>query len=457
MKKIAFILLCTLVLVSCQEEGEELLPQEETLKQQWKAYKEASGDENKIVILDKILKQAREFGNDEYIGRALYSKGLVAKRSDNSGLALKDFIDADQYLKAANKELLHADVVFNIGDVLQENNDHEGAIKYFEEAVKIYESNNDYKYSISGYINLGLAHTHLLKPDYRTAKKYFSKALDIVPNLQKKRTYFQNRLYTLIGMMHYNAYEYDLAISNYNKSIEFADGEALKLAIAYNNIGEVYLSMDDKYDEASDWINKSLALLPEESSKAPFLIVQGELYQKSGKLEESFKLLYDIVVNNGDQLLIGEKEKALALANTSLVALRGQNTEISKDMIIDIANTEYRLRDAKAALARQLTSEKARSILDQQESTRKLESTIGQLRKELSDTVGEKTSYIMMLSLMVLATVGLYIILRKATKKYVVIKGKYQKSQAFDLELLNRIKNSGFIDNFQETDQTKAS
>ncbi|WP_291286079.1 tetratricopeptide repeat-containing sensor histidine kinase [Flavobacterium sp.] len=152
-----------------------------------------------------------------------------------------------------------AKVYTYLGDYYRSETISDSAFLNYFAAGKIYLKIND---------DLNLAKTFLLKADLQFSEAdYFESEIMVFKALQilKKKKDVNNQLYdcyNLLGILYNERTEYDKALVFHNKALTILDDKAIPLdlqlkATSLNNIGFVYLSMED-YEKAKIYFRKGL-------------------------------------------------------------------------------------------------------------------------------------------------------------------------------------------------------
>jgi hypothetical protein len=156
-----------------------------------------------------------------------------------------------------NKEYADLGKVYNnLGVICAEKGNNENAIKYYFLALSCFDLSGDSAKRPSIYFNIG--NNYNLRGDYKTAMRYYLRALETGKKLIKDKDWFAN-IYSSIGAMYGLQEEFGQAFYYYLESekIYKESGNTRGLALVYGNMAVEYLNWD-KTDEAKSYAQKSL-------------------------------------------------------------------------------------------------------------------------------------------------------------------------------------------------------
>jgi tetratricopeptide (TPR) repeat protein len=161
------------------------------------------------------------------------------------------------------------------------------------------------------------ASAYMREGDYPRARKIFHEALD--------NWYHDFEIYINLGLMDFMTGRWPEAVANYNTALAISP----KSAVAYTNLGAVYLKMDD-FKSAEQCYLKAVSL--------NFFLVEprlslGRLYQLQGRREEATKAFEEsFKIDPGDERVIfevakndwqtGNKTRAVSLSKKLLFSSR---------------------------------------------------------------------------------------------------------------------------------------
>ena len=190
-----------------------------------------------------------------------------------------------------------ATVLYNIGQIFRKGGDFEKSVWYFKKALDIYESID---------IDLLEAKTHYeLARGYLDLKNHNKSLLHLDRCLKKNdisvNQGLTSKAYNYLGINYYQMALYDSAIEKYSKARDYAVGLPdfdKKSAIAFNNIGEVYVELKE-YAKAKSHYQEALTLkrkLEDPDLLAGTLVNLGKLALLENKPSEAIPYLEEIIL-----------------------------------------------------------------------------------------------------------------------------------------------------------------
>ncbi len=178
------------------------------------------------------------------------SDGMIREYDSSS---LQVWNNPREYIKLWNIKL---DSAFKTGDNLNAAialnqiglgysyiNDYDKALKFYFNALKIYESENNIKGIAELNNNIGLIYKYIRS--HSKAKEYYEKALELFQQVGDKKG-IANSL-TYIGNIYYHRAEYEPALKNFEEALkifeEIKDNKGITFPL--NNIGTIYNKMNN--------------------------------------------------------------------------------------------------------------------------------------------------------------------------------------------------------------------
>ena len=148
-----------------------------------------------------------------------------------------------------------ADQVTQLGSILADAGDYEGALQYYNRSLDIYQILHYPKGEASTYTNMGL--TEYYRGGFTEAIEYFLRAMSIYEELNYPEGI--GRSCGNIAHVFYSAGEHEKALQWYEKALKIYSKEKFQkeMADAFINMGNVYYSKDKK-GEALEMYEKAL-------------------------------------------------------------------------------------------------------------------------------------------------------------------------------------------------------
>jgi serine phosphatase RsbU (regulator of sigma subunit)/Tfp pilus assembly protein PilF len=125
----------------------------------------------------RSLKISEEMNDSVRVMTALINIGLIySKKATTSDRAEEYYLEALEIGEKIGYKSATGTVTINLGEMKYNKGDYDGALKYYEKALKIYNETNDGNIAYA-MINIGKIHTK--RNDYQNAVKYMEEALEI--------------------------------------------------------------------------------------------------------------------------------------------------------------------------------------------------------------------------------------------------------------------------------------
>jgi len=152
---------------------------------------------------------------------------------------------------------------------------YKDALNDFSESTKLYKIN----------LNMLLIGTFFCTfKEYDRALKYILKANELKPN--------SSEVYAQLGMVYYQAKEYDKAIENYNKALKYK-GNKRTISNIYASLGAIYIRIK-KYDNADKNLSKAFDIYPKcygaYVNYAKLLRIKGNVSSAKENVSKAIKL-----------------------------------------------------------------------------------------------------------------------------------------------------------------------
>lgn len=225
---------------------------------------------------EKSLKIRTEINDKQGIADSYNNMGIIAYYQGNYPLALKNYLNALKYLKGIKNLNGIARSYSNIGSIYFRQGENEEALKNFSDALKIQKEIGDKQGIGRSYNNI--ASIHFSQGKHPEALENFILSLNIKKEINDVSGI--GATYINIGSIYYvmamqpNVTKktqdslFQLSIefySNAQKAVELA-GDKQGLAMTYNNIGSIYISLQ-QHDKSLEYLYKGLATSKEIGSK----------------------------------------------------------------------------------------------------------------------------------------------------------------------------------------------
>jgi len=261
------------------------------------------GNLNKAIIITKdnieLIKANEKEGaaKTKFIGAQYNSLANIYIEKGNFKTALIHALTALKCFEDINHESRKADALKQIGDIESGLENHESSIKYFKEALEIYERFEETFYMAYTQNSLGISYQNL--NDFESAEKYYQLAATNAEKVQDKLG-LTNALHNL-GDIKRLQNKYSEAKETLLKAKQFAEEENIKLGLvnALNSLSKIdlhykdYTASLDSNKEAID-ISKSLGAMSHLASLYKYRSTILESLNKNNDALEFLKLYQTI-------------------------------------------------------------------------------------------------------------------------------------------------------------------
>ena len=250
-----------------------------------------------IYFARQHLNLAESLGKKDKYTKAIWAIGFCYKEKGDFNNAAPYLFKALKLFEEANQKIDIYHTLYNIGQIFKRGNDFEKGILYLKRALDVSKSLKDNQlqakahYEIArGYIELGIHDKSLFHLDQCLKKN------DISVNQG-----LTSKAYNYLGINYYQMAIYDSAIVKYCKAKDYAVGLQdydTKSAIAFNNIGEVYVELKE-YATAKSHYQEALTLkrkLEDPDLLAGTLVNLGKLALLENKPSEAIPYLEEIIL-----------------------------------------------------------------------------------------------------------------------------------------------------------------
>lgn len=190
-----------------------------------------------LVRLKKIYAQSIEDNNPLLEGRCLQQMGKVCYAQGHFSQALDFFLKADQIFNSADKPLLIATNLLDVGILYYYMKQHEKAMNSYRAAFHIYKKNNNLSGTANVYGHIGQLYEK--KQQYDSAFYYQNLALKIYQQNNDYRA--AAKIYENLGSIYEDLEKFDAAQLNFQHSLALYQQDKNDLASieVINNLGDI--------------------------------------------------------------------------------------------------------------------------------------------------------------------------------------------------------------------------
>jgi signal transduction histidine kinase/Tfp pilus assembly protein PilF len=213
-------------------------------------------------------------------------KGIFARSQKQFDQAIKHYETAISLNEPLENELRAAQIKDNLANVFVMQGKLEKAINLKEEALNVFEEEQDTTSIYIGLLGIGALLND--KGDYQNASKYFKSSLIFAKTNRDKAYSYGN-----IGISHRHQNQPDSAIYYYRKGIDIYPDEPIHLARAYNNIAILQKSENQFAEALASFEKAETAAKPlgNESFIASIQINRAFLFTQMGEHQKAAELI----------------------------------------------------------------------------------------------------------------------------------------------------------------------
>ena len=326
MKPLAFLILLLPFKVQGQDMPDSLIfelertyNKERRLEVLWEIVRrtfEIRNYDTTIYFAKQHLDLAETVGNEKKYAKAIWAIALCYKHNGEFNNAGSYFFKALHLYEQLGYEKEAGNAFYYIGQVFKKGNDFEKGISYLNRALDTYKSINDDQFQAKAHYEI--ARGYLEKGNHDKSLFHLDRCLKL--NDPHENRGLTSKVHNYLGINYYQLKLYDKAIEEYIMAKQFAIGLKdydKKSAIAYNNIGEVYVEKKD-YKEAWSHFEKALGIkrkLGNQEFLAGTLINLGKLALLENRPSVAISYLEEItLILDKDRLSNNLKEASVLLS-----------------------------------------------------------------------------------------------------------------------------------------------
>ena len=296
------------------------------------------------IYVGKALMLATKYKNIEEQANAYYNYGVINDYNSNSNHAIFYKKKAAEYFEKLGDSKSQAICLNDAGIKYTDIGKPKEALQLLYKSYEINLKNNLIKGQVENLLNMGIVYYNAL--DYQNALYLYQKAIPLAEKVAKPRLFFT--IYNNISSVYSGWGKHDSAIIYCKKALKIAEqmNKNDYTATAYNNIGYEYMVWK-KYDQALEFFQLALKLDKEinyEMSIASDLSNIGLIHFYKGELDEAmnnFKESHDLAIKMKTPyyiaLTLGNMGKVLQKQKQYNKAIENINQEIQ---IIEKHNIE---------------------------------------------------------------------------------------------------------------------
>lgn len=241
---------------------------------------------------DSILQVAQKSKNDELLGTAHLTKGIVSLHFRQEPKALDNFILADNYISRTDNQYLIHKIKYSIASIKYELGFYDESISLLKECEDYFSKNEPGKPRLNSLHLLSLCYIKNKSFDLATATIDLGYREAINLNEPKLIPYFVNAE----GRIEYFKKNYKKAITNFNKSLPnfIQSNDITNTSTTYFFLGRSFWNLGDKekaifYFKKVDDIFKSDKFMKEDLIDTYYLLAQ--YYESKNSTSEQLKYL----------------------------------------------------------------------------------------------------------------------------------------------------------------------
>lgn len=224
-------------------------------------YYDSNDTENAIRYSNLAIKACEEVGMLNEIASLILYLGELHRIEGDYAESLKFLYLSIEHFKALNNVLDEAFALNQIGSIYRLQGNYSGALELFFNALSLYDIAQDSSGKANSLNSIGVVYFY--QENFPKALQYYMKSLEIEKVLGTE--YGVSISYINIGEVHKNMGNYDEALDYFLKSLVLAkkheglDKEGDSVGILYNEIGSIYIALNDYYLSES-YLYKALSI-----------------------------------------------------------------------------------------------------------------------------------------------------------------------------------------------------
>ncbi|MFY0685715.1 MAG: tetratricopeptide repeat protein [Cyclobacteriaceae bacterium] len=233
----------------------------ETLRKQSISYLHTNVDSAEILA-QKLQFQGKEENNHYAIVQSYFILGwLQSKKHKNYGRGIIYYLEGIRHAESNPYEGVEETLISlnkNIGFICNKFKNHEGSLKYHQDALKYADMIQNNIQAIGILVNIAISYRN--QQEYEMALEFFDKAIGInrIQGNKEKELDINNE----IGNTQIQAKQYDIAINTFKNNLRLTQSEDYNYpsfrSYALANIAECFYNLNE-YEIAAEWYKKSIA------------------------------------------------------------------------------------------------------------------------------------------------------------------------------------------------------
>jgi tetratricopeptide (TPR) repeat protein len=329
----SLLALLLLFLFSCTQDHQlldelELRNTDAKLNHYWDLYEahKASQTDSALYYMQEIKVLAEASRKTKWLAAAYGAVADINRKEGNFGESTFYYLKAIKLFKELGELKQLAKSYNNLALIYESIEDFEKAIFYSLQAKDIFFYEGDSYDKANIYRNISLYYSNLKK--FKEAEDYIQIGEQVA--LKAKDYSMLSQIYNISGFINFKEKKYDKARDFYKMAIYNSDSTKDGLwvkAAATNNIFEVYFH-EKKYQEAEEWLNKTLVLKKELNDPVflqSTLNIYGEMLMKQGKNREAVDLLLDNFSQMDLTKTSSTTDEGLTLVQEALTKIAAEN------------------------------------------------------------------------------------------------------------------------------------
>ena len=200
-------------------------------------------------LLLESLEHARQLNDSILIGKIYNTIGNMKDNVNETEDAIKYYLQALEIFDALGSEALAVKVYNNLGIIYDNLADYQKALEYYQRCVELNERNGDLSALAINYLNIG--YSLILAGDLDQAKTYLDKSYKLA---------MENGFQRLLAYIYNNFSNYYFLLNDFPKAIDFGKKAEMVAMEQVNLLGEklALIRLKEAYFESKDFLNAYL-------------------------------------------------------------------------------------------------------------------------------------------------------------------------------------------------------
>lgn len=194
-----------------------------------------------LQLAKDARKEAVEEGYQVGVARSTYSVGMCYWQMGDNDLGMIELKEGLSLAKKLKNKKIEAKCYNILGNIYRDIGEVSSALKYYLNALDIFEKQNDEH--TTGVVMKNISNLHFDLFDYDNAMDYALRSVNILEKYENKNRIVS--VYQTLGNIYFKKEDYKNAISYFYKCVELSETNTSVHCLATSGIGKVYYMMGE--------------------------------------------------------------------------------------------------------------------------------------------------------------------------------------------------------------------